>query len=132
MSTPTPAVTMRVLPELYVICQLEPGQPVQLPDSTGSLYALTRTTDEVSLVCIEDDCPRNTTKLDAGWSALVVEGQMDFSLTGILASIAGPLAAAGIPIFAISTYDTDYVLVRTVHLPNAIKTLGRERHTIKH
>jgi hypothetical protein len=131
MSGTTPAVAMRVLPEPYVICQLERNQLIDLPRNAGSLYALTRTSDEVSLVCAEADMPTNTTKQEPGWSALMVEGPMDFALTGVLAAIAAPLAEARIPIFAISTYDTDYVLVRQAVLASAITVLEMHHHTIR-
>jgi uncharacterized protein len=84
--------------------------------------SLRGTSDELSLVCPVADAPPDAT-IEPGWRALRVDGPLDFGLTGILASLATPLAAAGIPIFAISTYDTDYVLLRTTALAAAIEVL---------
>lgn len=78
-------------------------------------------------MCSEESAPE-TGRLETGWRALKVEGPLDFNLTGILAGIANPLARAGISIFAISTFDTDYVLVREVQLDNALAALRSAGH----
>jgi hypothetical protein len=85
--------------------------------------AVTRTDDEISIVCKEERVPA-TVRAERDWRALKVDGPLDFSATGILASLAVPLAASGISIFALSTYDTDYVLVRGSDLDKAIKALS--------
>jgi len=92
-------------------------------------WSLTRTPDEVSVVCAEADSPKGAV-VEGGWSALKVRGPLDFALTGILASIAQPLADAGVAIFAVSTYDTDYVLLRTADLGTAVECLGGAGHEV--
>jgi hypothetical protein len=130
--TTAPGVTLRVLPEPYAVCRMDPAREHVFPAAgTGSLYCLTRTADELSLVCPEPLAPLDdTTVVEPGWSALVVAGPLDFSLTGILASIAGPLADAKISVFAVSTYDTDYVLVRSDHLEAALAVLTGAGHRV--
>jgi hypothetical protein len=95
---------------------LDPTRELSLPTNGGDFYNVTRTSEELSVVCTEDLAPAEAT-VERGWSGLVVEGQLDFSLTGILSAIAEPLARAGIPIFAVSTYDTDYVFRRLIDTP---------------
>jgi hypothetical protein len=87
-----------------------------------TLTSITRTRDELSIVCPEDAVPPDT-RVETGWRALVVPGPIPFEQTGVLASIAVPLAAAGISIFAVSTYDTDYVLVREGDVERALRAL---------
>jgi hypothetical protein len=87
------------------------------------LVSLTRTDDETSLVCPVGDVPTGATLVEPGWAAMRVAGQLDFALVGILAKLAGTLADAGVSIFAISTYDTDYLLVRTAQLELAVGSL---------
>ena len=86
--------------------------------ASGSWYSLTRSADELSVVCESDLVPRDV-QCNGPWRALKVVGPLDFALTGILSRLARPLAEAGIPIFAISTFDTDYVHVREERLTDA-------------
>lgn len=81
-----------------------------------------RTPEEISIVCEEGHEPEGA-EVQPGWRAFRVCGTLDFSLTGILASIANPLAHAEISIFAISTFDTDYILVKQTDLENACRAL---------
>ncbi|AOS44053.1 hypothetical protein Verru16b_01114 [Lacunisphaera limnophila] len=92
--------------------------------------SISRTPQELSIVCAEDVVPQGV-KVEAGWRVFKVEGPLDFSLTGILASIATPLAKAGVSIFAISTYDTDYVLVKNEKVQDAMTALRAAGHTVK-
>ena len=81
-------------------------------DPAAAFFFLARTPDELSIVCPADTVPDNATKVEAGWRIFRVEGPLDFSLVGILAKLTGLLAERSIPVFAISTFDTDYVLVK--------------------
>jgi hypothetical protein len=101
-----------------------------VPAASTSIWSLTRTEAELSLVCAAQLAPQDAV-VENGWSALVVDGPLDFGLTGILASIAGPLADAQISIFALSTYDTDYVLVKTDQADAAVRTLEAAGHTVR-
>ena len=111
------------------VCRLAPDAPI--PDIAGNaeLVSFTRTRAELSVVCPTEAAPQGAT-VEPGWRALGVVGPLDFALTGILASLAGPLAAAGVSIFAISTYDTDYVLVRAERLDAAIEALRAAGHEV--
>ena len=97
--------------------------------ATGRFVSITRTSDELSIVCAERDVPLGV-KVDRGWRALKIEGPLDLSLTGVLASIAVPLAEAKINIFAISTFDTDYVLVKADRVAEAIGVLRNAGHYV--
>jgi len=114
----------------FAICQLpaEAAIPRWAAQAPG-LVATTRSREELSIVCREDVVPLEV-RQERNWCALKVEGPLDFGLTGILASIAGPLAKVGISIFALSTYHTDYVLVKEDKLDAATKALEGAGHTI--
>jgi hypothetical protein len=95
----------------------------------ASFFSVTRTPDELSIVCVESQAPDDA-KSERGWRVLQVIGPLEFSLTGILAAIAAPLAAAGVSIFAISTFDTDYVLVKEENLAKALDALRAADHRV--
>jgi uncharacterized protein len=90
-------------------------------------FCVARTADELSIVCEEDRVPDGVTS-EKDWVALRLEGPFPFSMTGVLASFIQPLADAAIPIFAISTFDTDYVLIKRETLSAAILALGNAGH----
>jgi hypothetical protein len=102
-------------------------------DSALFFFSVTKTEDELSVVCEQASIPLpvpSELKCEKDWRMLKVEGPLDFSLTGILSSLAGPLAAAKISIFAISTFDTDYILVKSENLSRACETLRHSGFTI--
>ena len=119
---------LEILPKALAICRLAAADAVP-PWANGPFLSITRTESELSIVCDFTAVPQDV-KSVAAWRALRVEGPLDFSLTGILASLAQPLAEAAISIFAISTYDTDYVLVREGDLAKAIEILSLAGHSI--
>lgn len=97
-----------------------------LPDvrAIDGFFALTRTDDEISLVCLNSEADKlNPYARENDYQVLRVAGQLDFSLVGILARMAGALAGAGIPVCAVSTYDTDYLLVKAGNMDSAFKAL---------
>jgi hypothetical protein len=121
-----PRLTLSLLPETLAVARLPAGAP--LPgwiDWSDPFVTVSRTRDELSIVCLEARVPAEA-QAERGWRGFKVEGPLDFALTGILARLAVPLAEAGISIFAISTYDTDYLLVRTAELEAATAVLRRE------
>lgn len=120
-------LTLSILPDTVAICRL--SQNANVPDwaLTGEFFSITKTADELSLVCNQVSIPEDV-PCERDWRCLKVEGTLDFSLTGILAALAAPLAEAKISIFAISTFDTDYLLVKENHLKNAIKVLSAAGH----
>lgn len=113
---------LTVLQERYAIAQLEAGTEVPEWAERGEFHSATRTDREVSIICPEQNVPEGV-KAEKGWRILKIQGQLEFSLIGIIAEIAGRLAGAGISIFVTSTYDTDYILVKEEKLEKAVETL---------
>ncbi|MBL8177700.1 MAG: ACT domain-containing protein [Bryobacterales bacterium] len=98
--------------------------------AAGSFFSCTVTGSESSYVMEEALVPEGIEAENLGWRVLMVEGPLDFALTGVLASLAAPLAEAGVSIFAVSTYDTDYVLVKEETLPRAVAALQGAGHEV--
>src|SRR5262245_61195302 len=115
-------LTLSVLSKTYAICRLDPAMPVPSWAMTGDFWSLIRTRDELSIVCEEHALPADISR-EGGWRILKCEGPLDFALTGIMAAIADPLADAGVSIFPLATYDTDYVLVKHVQIEIAAQAL---------
>jgi hypothetical protein len=120
-------ITLELFPWRLAVCKLPVSAAPGLPEQSNDFWAFLATPDEHTLVCLESivelRLPAGAVA-ETGWRALRVTGSLDFSLVGILASIANPLAQAGVSIFALSTYDTDYVLVKEFDLERAIQALG--------
>ena len=124
-----PSLTLSLLPETLAVCRLASDAP--LPDwAAGEFLSITRTSDELSVVCAERHVPPSV-RCEKGWRCLKVAGPLDLSLIGILASLAVPLAEARIPLFAVSTYDTDYLLVKGADVGRAVEVLRRAGHTVR-
>lgn len=122
-------LTLTLLSDELAVCRLPAGEP--MPDwvRAEGFAAAVWTADETSVVCAARSVPEGITA-DGPWRAFVVAGPLDFSLTGILLSIAQPLAEAGIGIFAVSTYDTDYVLVKAESVDAARAALSDFGHRV--
>jgi hypothetical protein len=122
---------LKILDAAFSIVKLLPSEPVPAWAMGGGLISITRTAEELSIVCPSDCLPVDAEFKGAehGWACIKVEGVLDFSLTGILASLANPLADNGISIFAISTFNTDYLLVRNRDIEKAKAVLERAGHT---
>lgn len=120
-------MTLCILKERFCVCRIPGPQDVDLLQPFTFLSVTDR---EVSLVCTEEHAPKDCTAREDGWRAFHVEGVLDFSLTGILAGIANVLAAQKIPIFALSTYDTDYVLIKEEYLQRALQALKEAGYRI--
>lgn len=123
------ALKMMVLKGGYGICRLNSDAPI--PDwlNGEGLAAITRTDEELSLVCPAERIPGSILS-EKGWRALKVAGPLDFAMVGVLADISSVLAQAGISIFVISTYDTDYIFVKEPELRPAVAALTRAGHRI--
>ncbi|MBB5081554.1 ACT domain-containing protein [Nonomuraea endophytica] len=113
----------------YSVCRLPAATAPPPPPAAAELYALTVTAEEVSVVCRSGAEPAGA-KVESGFSALRVAGALDFSLVGILAALTAPLAEVRVSVFAISTFDTDYLLVRTADLPTAKAALEAHGHAV--
>lgn len=122
-------LTLSVLDERLAVCRFDPGSEVPAWAVEGRFSSVTRTPDELSVVC-PDYCVPPDVVCERGWRALKLEGTFDLDLTGILVSVASPLSEAGVGVFAIATYDTDYVLVRETQLEQAVTELSGHGHTV--
>lgn len=121
---------LSVLEDLFTIHRLLPDNeiPIQLLES--SFCNITKTKDELSVIC-SSSVPLNSESAETGWSCIKVLGPLDLSLTGILAEVLAVLAEAKISIIAISTFDTDYILVKSEKLQAAIKALRQSHYIFK-
>ena len=102
--------------------------PAGVLDATG-LVSVSRTEDELSVLCREADLPAGG-QTETGWRVLTARGPLAFALTGIMAALSGALAAAGVPLFAVSTFDTDHVLVKESDLARALTALREAGHEV--
>lgn len=122
-------LVLQLRPDNLAVCRLEPDGLVPDWATQGSFYSVTRTLDEVSVVCPERAVPEGT-KAECGWRILKIEGPLDFATTGVLAGLTRPLAQAGISVFVLSTYDTDYLLIRDGDIASAVAALEAEGHSV--
>ena len=95
-------------------------------DMTADFFFIGKTDEEMSLVCKTNDVPKNTTERDDGWKGFRIQGVLDFSLIGILSKLSGILAENNIGIFAVSTFNTDYILIKTENYEKALSVLSAE------
>ncbi|MCP3928896.1 MAG: ACT domain-containing protein [Bacteroidetes bacterium] len=116
-------LSLSIMPNKIAVCRMENDAQIPFWATDGSFFSISKTDDEISIVCSENNVPDNV-ESEKGWRSFKVEGPLDFSLTGILASLANPLAEAKISIFAISTFDTDYILMKDENLDEAVKVLS--------
>jgi hypothetical protein len=117
---------LRALPELFAVCRLPPATALPAWALAARPFCIAASDEELSIVCPAIQVPAlppPELRVEAGWRALVVRGPLDFALTGILARLTGALAVAAISVFAFSTYDTDYLLVRADRLADALAAL---------
>jgi hypothetical protein len=120
---------LNILPQRLVICRLDASEPLPGWAQNGSFFSITRTADELSIVCEEGLNPSDIL-YESGWRALMLEGPFDFDQIGVLKSVLDALAGAKISIFAISTFETDYVLVRAADLEKAVTALRSAGHRV--
>jgi len=117
-----PTLTIEVLPERYAVCRLEPQAPLPRQVLEEPFFAVVRTGEELSIVMPEARAVQGG-EVEDGWRALKVLGPLDFSMIGVLSSIAAPLADAQISIFVFSTYETDYLMLKAPLLGKAVQVL---------
>ena len=135
MLAQTPAkewhLNLLLLKDKFSVCRLAPGEKAPAwAMSGGEFTSVTRTADELSVVCPEGAAPKGT-KCESAWRLFKIEGPLDFALTGILVAVGKPLADAGVSIFAVSTYDTDYVMVKEQNVEKAVRALAVAGHHVK-
>jgi hypothetical protein len=130
-TTQAPAsLALELLPDRLAICRLDPEQADFDWDPGAGLLSVTFTDDEVSVVCDEAVAPADA-EVSRGWRCLRVEGPLDLGMVGVLAALAGALASAGVSVFALSTFDTDHLLVRDAQLEQAIASLRSAGHAVR-
>jgi hypothetical protein len=120
--------TLTLLPERFAVCRFAPDAPLPawVFHESATVWSLTRTPRELSLVCPEDDLPPSVETAERGWRAFEIEGPIPFGVTGVISGLTSPLAAAGIPVFVMSTYDTDLLLVQETALDRTGAALARD------
>ncbi|AUN30866.1 ACT domain-containing protein [Niveispirillum cyanobacteriorum] len=124
-----PSLPLTLLPDHLAVCRLAPDAPLPAWAAGPGFVSITRTDEELSIVVCQGRVPGDVAAVGP-WRALKVQGPLDFALTGILAALTAPLADAGISLFAIATYDTDYILVRAETLEAAITALTAAGHRV--
>jgi hypothetical protein len=124
------SLDLDLFPGAFAICRWPAGEALPAWLNQGVFVSVTRTPTELSAVCAVEAVPAGTV-CEGPWRIVVVRGPLDFALTGVLASLATPLADAAITIFAVSTYDTDYVLVRAADLERAVEVLRKAGHRVR-
>lgn len=117
----SPQLRIRELPGRYAVCRLPAGARVEVQRS-GPLHCIVATDDETTVICAEADAPAGA-RVAGDWSALRVLGTFEFDVVGVLARLSGALAAAGVPLLACSTFDTDYLLVHAADREHAAAAL---------
>lgn len=121
---------LTVLPGSFAMVRLAADAPLPRWATQGEFFSVTRTSDEVSIVCLADQVPSGVAS-ETGWRALKVKGPFALSEIGVLAALTAPLADAKVSLFAISTFDTDYLLVSERQLPAAIAAFKSAGHRIE-
>ena len=112
---------LKKLPDTFTVCKVEKVTDI---DMNSDIYFIGKTDEELSLVCRTEDVPENTVERDDGWRGFRIEGVLDFSLIGILSKLSTILAENQIGIFAVSTYNTDYILVKAENFDRALNVLA--------
>ena len=121
MRKATTTFTLEVLHGTFAVCHLSATDPV--PNwATGEFVSITRTSEELSIVCEQEQLPQHV-RAERGWRCLRVAGKLDLSMVGVIASLSGTLASAGIGVFVVSTFETDYLLVKEVDLEATVESL---------
>jgi uncharacterized protein len=123
-------LTLIVQAEQFAVCRLSADAAMPMWIGVG-FSSVTRTEDELSIVCVDDERIPADVRCERGWRLLRVAGTQAFTLTGVLSSVLEPLANDRISIFAISTFDTDYVMVKEADLSRAIQSLKRAGHEVR-
>jgi hypothetical protein len=122
-------LTLKILNHVFAVHRYAPEHSVPAEVLNMPFFSVTRTDEELS-VAVPAHFALESDKADTGWSCLKVMGPLDFGMTGILSEISGVLAAAEISLFAISTYDTDYILIKKQNLTRAAEKLRQKGYTI--
>ncbi len=125
-----PGLNLQLVAGEFAVCRLAPTEPVPIWAGSAVFSSVTQTTDELSIICPAVNVPSGV-RCEAGWKLLKLNGPFEFGAVGILASVAEPLARAGISLLAVGTFDTDYVLIKGERLDEVIRVLEAVNHTVR-
>lgn len=126
------SIALELLEGEYSVCRFEPGARIpQQDEASGGVYSITSTHLETSVVCSTAAAPAGAI-CEHGWRALYVKGPIPFGLTGVVSGITTAVAAAGLPVFVISTFDSDLLLLRSETLDDAIEALEANDYSVSH
>jgi hypothetical protein len=123
------ALILHFIPGEFAVCRLPPDVPVPAWAGSAVFCSVTRTADELSVVCPAGQVPPGA-KHERGWRLLKLDGPFDFGAIGILASVLTPLATAGVSALAIASFDTDHILVKATRLSDALRALEAAGHVV--
>ena len=126
------SMTLVPLEGTFAVCRLAADAPLPAwaaVGPAGPFVSITRTADELSIVCRQGAVPEGI-RCERGWRCLRIAGTLDFALAGVLASLLDPLAEARVAVFVVATFDTDYLLVKEDRLDLAVEVLRREGHVV--
>jgi hypothetical protein len=129
-SSATPPLKLLGVGGRFAVCKLPPDSAIPGWATAGDMFSVTRTAEELSVVCRQEMMPAGT-QAEIGWRCLRVAGTMPFTLVGVLASLAGLVAAAGVGVFVVSTFDTDYLFVKEAEFPASVAALRRAGHLVE-
>lgn len=123
-------LTFRLLENDFVVARLQPDEPIPKSALQGSFWSLTKTDDELSIVTAAEFAP-SASVVEGEWRALKLLGPIPFEMTGVAAGFTAPLAQRGISVFVISTFDTDYLLVKSVNVERAVEALRESGYEVE-
>ena len=121
---------LEVIQGTYAVCQMPTGGGDMRWINKSGFWSVTETDEEVSVICLDECLPERMSK-ESGWALIRVAGPLDFSLVGILSSILTPLAESGISVFTLSTFNTDYIMVKHTQLAQAVSVLAYSGYSIR-
>ena len=127
---PTQHLSLTLLTDIFAICRLEANAVVPSWATAGRFFSITRTAEELSIVCLQSHVPDGI-KCERDFRCFQVAGPIPFTTVGVLASLDQPLSETGISVFAISTFDTDYLLAKAADLRRTIEALEQKGHSLK-
>ena len=122
-------LTLKILPDRMAVCRFEPSAPLPGWIDQPGFYSITRTAEELSVVCSEERVPPGT-ESETGWRCFQLLGPFGFSEIGIISSLTQPLSESGVCVFVISTFATDYLMVKEKDLAKTIDALAVQGHQI--
>jgi uncharacterized protein len=120
----------KVLPNKYAICRLSPNAAIPGWLATAEFFSVTRTAEELSVVAVQELAEAEDADCSREWRIMKIEGPLDLTIVGLIAGVAGVFKDAGVPIFTMSTYDTDYIMVKEQDLGAGIRALEASGHEV--